>query len=141
MKKLTKERKPQIKSIEFLIAKTLADKSRADLHLLEAVNASLKHVAYEDSIKHNAYKTLLTEIYINNYHAKYSVFGLPSEFNLDIKTINEARRNFLQLFMMIYLGTEMVEKNYLFKIKDFMMKDFYPPAEKPKPPTQPNKNP
>ena len=124
MKKLTKERKPQIKSIEFLIAKTLADKSRADLHLLEAVNASLKHVAYEDSIKHNAYKTLLTEIYINNYHAKYSVFGLPSEFNLDIKTINEARRNFLQLFMMIYLGTETVEKNYLFKIKDFMMKDF-----------------
>ena len=108
----TKERIPQLKTLEILIGYALTKAPERDENLMSAYKYVYNHFADEDFLHKLTHKSLLRSIYLRNFYESHNVSSLGRIFHEDNKKITEWRRTYLHLLSKQYFGFETDEENF-----------------------------
>lgn len=110
--KTTKERIPQLKTLEVLVCYALTKAPERDEQLLSAYNYVYNHFADEDFLHDLTHKSLLQSIYIRNFYKNHNVSSLGRVFHEDNKKITQWRKTYLHLLSKQYFGFEADEEHF-----------------------------
>ena len=99
----TKERTPQLKTLERMVISALKNKSEIYEPLRLAYKLVYEHYADEDFLHGFHHCELLHAIYVKNYYKYNSVVKMCEEFYMDVKTLIDVRKDYLCLLTKHYL--------------------------------------
>ena len=110
--KKTKERIPQVKTLEQMIVSALKENSPIYESVKRAYHSMYCHFIDEDDLHHYKNRDLLYAIYVKNFYRSHTVYALEIRFHLGTKNLLETRKHYLRLFAKKYLNLDSVPSNY-----------------------------
>lgn len=110
--KKTKERIPQVKTLERMIVSALKDNTPQNERLQQAYHSMYDHFIDEDDLHNYQHRILLDAIYVENFYRTHTVYALEYHFHLGTKNLLETRKNYLQLLTKKYLNLDSVPSDY-----------------------------
>jgi len=124
----TKERCPQLKTIELLIVYKLQQNTPDSKPIRESYEYTRNHFADEDFLHGCQYKDLIEAIYLKDFYKNHTVRALELHFHLDTKTLLEVRKSYLQLFSKHFLSLDENTKNYRILLYHALINEENPPS-------------
>ena len=110
----TKDRTPQLKTVELSVIQKLQQNDPDCEPLREALEYIRNHFADEDFLHGYKHKDLIDTIYLKNFYKNHTVRALEIHFHLDTKTLLDARKQYLQLLTKRFLSLDSNTGNYRF---------------------------
>lgn len=99
----TKERTPQLKTLERMVISGLKNKSECYDQLRLAYKLVYEHFADENFLHGFHHCQLLQAIYVKNYYKYNNMVAMCEEFFMDVKTLIDYRKDYLCLIAKHYL--------------------------------------
>ncbi len=110
--KKTKERIPQVKTLEQMVVSALKENSPQTERLQRAYHSMYDHFIDEDDLHNYQHRSLLNAIYVENFYRTHTVYALEYKLHLGTKNLLEMRKHYLQLLTKKYLDLDFVPSNY-----------------------------
>lgn len=108
----TKEKVPQLKTLEMMIVSALKNPTEEGEALRQAYLAMYNHFADEDYLHDYKHTDILDAIYKHDFYKTHNVGALEMKFHLDNKRLVDLRKEYLQLLTKHYLALDHNPKNF-----------------------------
>lgn len=118
--KRTKDRIPQLKTLEQLIVKAMK-RNDGDNELRNIYEAVYYHYTNIDYLQRETLRAILECIYKDNYYKYCNVQALVMKFHLDNKKLLRVREEFLQLFTKFYFSLDDAPDDYRILLYDALI--------------------
>ena len=118
--KRTKDRIPQLKTLEQLIVKAMK-RNDGDNELRNIYEAVYYHYTNIDYLQRETLRAILQCIYKDNYYKYRNVQALVIKFHLDNKKLLRVRAEFLQLFTKFYFSLDDAPDDYRILLYDALI--------------------
>ncbi len=110
--KRTKDRIPQLKTLERMIVEAMKRNNEPNEQLRRIYDDVYRHFSDVQYLHSENHKAILECIYKKDYYKYHNVQALVMEFHLDNKKLLRMREDYLQLFTKYYFSLEDTPNDY-----------------------------